>query len=481
MRGLHLLPLLPAVLAAPAQHAVPELSLKHWSSIQSGFVDRLRSLSSWSWGKAEEAVEDLSGLGIDKTGQTIWQQLKADNNTFSRLIRLVEFEETVLKDLDDQDSDVTFFAPNNDALRPAKHGHGNDADDDLVLEELMREPSLSALSAALEREPTLMVKDDDDDDEEKKRRREFLKTLVRLYLRYHILPKAYTAQELAQNSTFATVLEATDGSYGGQYRRIRVSKQLRSLSIIINLSAKVVGTDRKARNGIIQVIDHGLHPPMSILTQLYRYFDAFSDLTSAVGKLDYKEQLEWTYDRNASEPGNATHSGTGLLTLFAANNAAFARLPSKLGFYLFSPWGEQALRKIISYHISPNVLLFSDFFYSENKTWSEVETTVSEHSDLGDPSFHKEFKVPTCLTNATLDVVIDKTRIVPIEGGTKTTMTVNGIIVTELDVPASNGVAHVIDNVLMPPHHRAYKGEDIGHLDSWENWEEWLLDWAESA
>lgn len=68
--------------------------------------------------------------------------------------------------------------------------------------------------------------DDDDDDEKKKRRKEIFRKIAGYVLMYHGLEKAYTAQELAQNSTFPTALKAHDGSYGGLHRRIKVEKTL---------------------------------------------------------------------------------------------------------------------------------------------------------------------------------------------------------------------------------------------------------------
>jgi hypothetical protein len=82
----------------------------------------------------------------------------------------------------------------------------------------------------LEREPTLLLKDSDsdsdDDDKKKKRRKEIIRKIAGYILQYHGLTEAYTARELATNSTFPTALKAHDGSYGGLHRRIKVEKSL---------------------------------------------------------------------------------------------------------------------------------------------------------------------------------------------------------------------------------------------------------------
>lgn len=87
-------------------------------------------------------------------------------------------------------------------------------------------PSLAAISAALESEPSLVGGDDDDDDEEKKRRKEIFRKIIGKVLAYHGLPKAYTVQQLSQNSTMETALKAEDGSYAGLHRRVRIEKCL---------------------------------------------------------------------------------------------------------------------------------------------------------------------------------------------------------------------------------------------------------------
>jgi hypothetical protein len=101
MKYLNLITLLPLALAAPApapgptaEQSIPELSLSQWSSIQSSFVDGVRSLGSWSWSTAQEVVQDLDSElhhgGETGEERTIWQQLKADPHSFSKLTKLIE-------------------------------------------------------------------------------------------------------------------------------------------------------------------------------------------------------------------------------------------------------------------------------------------------------------------------------------------------------------------------------------------------------
>ena len=178
MRLIHLVPLIPLALAAPAKVSIPELSPSEWGSTLSGFVDDFRSLSSWSWNKAEQVVEEMSvapDMAPDSS-MTIYQQLRADPNSFSKLVKVLEvssslghrsgpdrmcfgltmgsfqFEKVAAKYLDDADLQITFFvslervalwrsltfqAPNNDALTPPhrrKHDDDDDDDDDVLAE-----------------------------------------------------------------------------------------------------------------------------------------------------------------------------------------------------------------------------------------------------------------------------------------------------------------------------------------------------------
>jgi hypothetical protein len=102
MRLLHLLSIVPVVLARPAkpsQQNLPELSVEEWASIQSGLFDGVRSLTSWSWEHAEHIVDEWvddnekcaqAPAPADESDQTIWAQLKADPDNFSRLVKIIE-------------------------------------------------------------------------------------------------------------------------------------------------------------------------------------------------------------------------------------------------------------------------------------------------------------------------------------------------------------------------------------------------------
>lgn len=52
-------------------------------------------------------------------------------------------------------------------------------------------------------------------------------------------------------------------------------------------------------------------------------------------------------------------------------------------------------------------------------------------------------------------------------------------------MPARNGAFHIIPKLLVPPHkhhhHHHHDDKELTGGDSWENWEQWLPQWADEA
>ena len=104
--------------------------------------------------------------------------------------------------------------------------------------------------------------------------------------------------------------------------------------------------------------------------------------------------------------------GPGPFTVFAPTDAAFAKLPAgTLATLLKAPKGE--LTRILTYHVVPGKVMAADI--TNGMTAKTLE-------------------------GATLKFTINNGKVY-----------VNGAQVTTADVPASNGVIHVIDGVLIPP------------------------------
>lgn len=108
-----------------------------------------------------------------------------------------------------------------------------------------------------------------------------------------------------------------------------------------------------------------------------------------------------------------TLKGNGPFTVFAPSDAAFAKLPQDAVQDLLKPENKEVLVKILTYHVVQGQVLSTDL--------SSGEVTSIE----GGP----------------ISVKVD-----PATG-----VQVNDATVVQPDIKASNGVIHVIDNVILPP------------------------------
>jgi transforming growth factor-beta-induced protein len=171
-------------------------------------------------------------------------------------------------------------------------------------------------------------------------------------------------------------------------------KMLSGISAFVSTSggakingANVVSADIEASNGVIHVIDKVILPPN--LVEAATLAGDFSTLLGAATSAGLAETL-------AKPDAN--------LTVFAPNNAAFAKLSSV-------PSGD-ALKNVLLYHVVSGKVLSTDL---------------------------KGGAVPTLLTGKSITV--------DLSAGVK----INDAKVIGADVVTTNGVIHVIDTVLIPP------------------------------
>jgi len=109
----------------------------------------------------------------------------------------------------------------------------------------------------------------------------------------------------------------------------------------------------------------------------------------------------------------STLKGEGPFTVFAPTDAAFAKLPAGTVETLLKPENKQQLVDILTYHVVPGKVLAADVVgLDEAKT----------------------------VNGKMIDVVVEGEAV-----------KVNQANVTATDVAASNGVIHVIDQVILPP------------------------------
>lgn len=118
-----------------------------------------------------------------------------------------------------------------------------------------------------------------------------------------------------------------------------------------------------------------------------------------------------TFNQLVVEAGLAdTLRAGGPYTVFAPSDDAFKALPEKTLFELKSD--KERLKAVVNYHVVPAKLLAADFTNTNAKTVQGGSVALARAG---------------------------------------TFVTVEDALVTEPDMPATNGVVHVIDRVLMPP------------------------------
>ena len=102
----------------------------------------------------------------------------------------------------------------------------------------------------------------------------------------------------------------------------------------------------------------------------------------------------------------------GPYTVFAPSDEAFAKLPKGTVEDLLKPENKEKLGKILAYHVLAGKVMAADVKTMMAKTANGAELDIKVSGD---------------------------------------TVMVNDAKVVKADVPASNGVIHVIDKVLLPP------------------------------
>ncbi|MDM7958009.1 fasciclin domain-containing protein [Blastomonas sp.] len=119
-----------------------------------------------------------------------------------------------------------------------------------------------------------------------------------------------------------------------------------------------------------------------------------------------------------------TLSGTGPFTVFAPVNAAFEKLPAGAVDSLMKPESKARLGAVLTYHV-----------VSGRMTASDIAQAITDGNGTA---------TLTTVQGENLTAKMDGSNVVLTGEGGSTA------IVTQADVPQSNGVIHVIDGVLMP-------------------------------
>ena len=218
--------------------------------------------------------------------------------------------------------------------------------------------------------------------------------LLTSILTYHVVAGEVFAADLSDGQRVATVNGATfvvnldDGA---------------SITDSAGRSTNIVATDIDASNGVIHVIDSVILPPSQTIVDIAAGNDDFSTLVAAVMAAELAETL----------------SGEGPFTVFAPTNEAFTSTLNELGLTLDDIAGDpDLLTSILTYHV------INGSVYS---------------SDLSDG-----LEAAT-INGATFTVNISDDGVTLSDGMSRE------ITVVATDIEGTNGVIHVIDEVILPP------------------------------
>jgi transforming growth factor-beta-induced protein len=218
-------------------------------------------------------------------------------------------------------------------------------------------------------------------------------------LTYHVVPGRVLAADVVTLTSAKTV--------NGAEVKITVSGS----NVMVD-NANVTATDILASNGVIHVIDSVIIPqaPTPVMPPTGAAAQAAADIVdTAVAAGSFTTLVAAVQAAGLVD----TLKGPGPFTVFAPNDAAFAKLPAGTVDNLLKPENKQQLVDILTYHVVPGRVLAADVVNltsAKTVNGAEVQITVS--------------------------------------GGA---VKVNDSNVIATDVLASNGVIHVIDAVLLPP------------------------------
>jgi len=177
----------------------------------------------------------------------------------------------------------------------------------------------------------------------------------------------------------------------------KISIRVQSGAVFIN-DSKVTVTDLPASNGVIHVLDTVLSLPTPAPGTIVAVASANPDFSTLVSAIQAAELVD-------------TLNGAGPFTVLAPTNAAFNKLPAGALTALLA--NKPALQNLLKYHVVPGKVLAAQVV-----TLTEATTVQGE-------------KVTIRVQNG--EVFINDSK------------------VTSTDIPASNGVIHVIDTVLTVP------------------------------
>ncbi|GJC84579.1 aurofusarin biosynthesis cluster protein S [Colletotrichum liriopes] len=228
-------------------------------------------------------------------------------------------------------------------------------------------------------------------------------------LEYHVLEGRHPASKLRGSRTLPTVLEERE--LGGRRQRLRIAEGRSGVEV--NFYGRVVDAESKeGRNGVVHYVDSVLVPPPRHAALVDSLPEQLGTFSRALKRTKLSDEL-----RGRAERG---------VTLFAPSNEAWERLGEDARRFLFSEAGVAHLKALVRYHVAEDV----------------VYADADRGSAEGEGGEQRR-EVQTLL-GGTISVGVGRWK------GSRL-VRVNGVAVSVRDVPARDGVMHVVDEVLLPP------------------------------
>lgn len=160
-------------------------------------------------------------------------------------------------------------------------------------------------------------------------------------------------------------------------------------------NAKVIEADLEASNGVVHAVDEVILPPSKNIVEIASENKKFKTLVKALKRARLVDTLK----------------GDGPFTVFAPTDEAFHALPhGKLGHLMHR---RSRLKNVLLFHVAGKTILSADL-----KDGTSIETLLKDEE---------------------LSVEIESGKV-----------KINGALVSSADILATNGVIHVIDEVLLP-------------------------------
>ena len=184
-------------------------------------------------------------------------------------------------------------------------------------------------------------------------------------------------------------------------------------NVYLNENVKVIITDIEASNGVIHVIDTVLLPPSDEAMSEDAMMDKMDIVDTAVADGRFTTLVAAVQAAELVE----TLKSEGPFTVFAPTDDAFAALPAGTLDSLLLPENKQQLTDILLYHVVSGKVMAADVVGLDGQ---------SAETALAGKSFSIKIDGDKVILNDSVNVIIT-------------------------DIETSNGVIHVIDEVLLPP------------------------------